>query len=97
MIAKILVTKNKQTGEILDTRVLGGEDDSDRFICLKYPCYLFNREQLLNALSGWSESTKKWAEEMYNNNADFLLECEAWDLPSIGDFEVSIITKEITL
>lgn len=97
MIAKILVAKNKQTDDILYTKVLGDEDDGDRYVCLKYPCSLFTIQQLQSALYGWSQSTQKWAEDMYHDSADVVLESQAWDLPSIGDFEVSIITKEITL
>lgn len=96
-IVKILVARNKKTEEILSCKILGGEDDGDRFISLSYDISLFSFEQMQIALQNWSQSTQEYAAGKFMIGTNFILEAEAWDLPSIGDLKVSIIDKEIFL
>lgn len=93
----ILVAKNKKTKEIIKSVVLGDEDSKDRLVCLKYDIALFTFEQLQTAVDGFTEYTKRKLASSYMMKEDFILELPAWDMPSIGDFEVVILEKIIEL
>lgn len=96
-IVKILVARNKETKEVFKSVVLGGEDDSDKRVTLEYDISLFSFEELKEAMAGFSEYTIRQIAGHYILGENFTLEQEAWNLPSIGKFEVIILTKEIEL
>lgn len=94
---KVLVARNKNTKEILKSIVLGDEDSSDRTVSLQYDISLFTFEQLQIAVANYSEYTKRSLASSYMMKENFYLEQQAWDLPSIGDFEVEILSKTVVL
>lgn len=96
-IVKILVARNKETKEIFKSVVLGGEDDSDKRVTLEYDISLFSFEELKAVMAGYSEFTVRQIAGNYMLGQNFFLDEEAWNLPSIGKFEVVIISKEIEL
>lgn len=94
---KVLVAKNKKTNEILDAQLLGDEDSSDKYTSLTYPISLFSFEQAQETFKNWSDQTKEYIGFALMAQKDFTLHTEAWNFPSIGDFEVSIVEKEVFL
>lgn len=94
---RILIARNKKTQEIIRAIVLGDEDSSDRVISLQYDVSLFSFEQLQTAVADFSEYTKRQLASSYMMKENFILEQEAWDMPSIGDFEVVILENTVDL
>ena len=86
-----LVVKNKNTGEVLDIQSI---DDMYCEVCVEYPAYLISQEDLLNYFGSFERAGKYL--DLHKGGRSFALQYEAKDIPSLGDVEVGVETRQIT-